>query len=75
MSLDKELQIKKQELSRKEEELERKQKDIESFERLLKKSYDAFKEYPELLRSKTVEEIKKSHREIEKHSRKESGGT
>ena len=35
----------------------------------LDRSVEAISQLPELQRSKTVEEIKKSHREIEKHSR------
>ena len=56
---------------KKEKELEIKEKETEFYKNLLKKSIEAIKQYPELQRSRTIEEIKKSHREIEKHSKKE----
>ena len=68
MSLDKELIKKKIEISKKEKELEIQQKEIESYKKLLKDSFDAIKQFPELQRSKTMEEIKKSHRGIENNT-------
>ena len=53
----------------KELDLESREKEIAFKERLLNKSLDAIKAFPEWQRSKIVEETKKSHREIEKHSR------
>jgi len=70
MDLDKELSIKKEELKLKEKELESREKEIEFMNKLLNKSFDAIKQFPELQISKIVEEIKKSHRQIEEHSRK-----
>ncbi len=61
MDLNKELSIKKEELKLRENEIEHMQK-------LLSKSLDAIKQFPELQRSKVVEEIKKSHREIEENT-------
>ena len=70
MDLDKELQSKKEDLAKKEKELGLKETEIESLRKLLKDSLEAIKQYPELQRSRTVEEIKKSHRKIENSSRK-----
>ena len=63
MNLDKEFELKKEELKRQEQE-------VESLKKLLNKSLEAIKNLPELQRSKIVEEIKKSHRQIEEHSKK-----
>ena len=68
MSIDKELIKKKIEVSKKEKELEIQQKEIESYKKLLKDSFEAIKQFPELQRSKMMEEIKKSHREIENNT-------
>ena len=70
MNLDKELIKKKEELILKEKYLEIKEKEVESYQKLLQKSLEAIKQYPELQRSRTVEETKKSHRQIEENSRK-----
>jgi len=70
MDLDKELKLKKKEITKKEKELELREEEIKYTRELLKKSLEAIKGFPELQRSKIVEEIKKSHREIEKHSKK-----
>ena len=70
MDLDKELSIKKEELRLKEKELEAREKEVDFMNKLLNKSLDAIKQFPELQRSKIVEETKKSHRQIEEHSRK-----
>ncbi len=72
MSLDKELIKKRIELSKKEEGLKIQQKEIESYKKLLKNSFEAIKQFPELQRSRTVEEIKKSHRGIEKNTNKKT---
>lgn len=68
MSLDKELANQKVEFRLKEKELELKEKEIEHMKKLLSKSLEAIKEFPELQRSKVMEDIKKSHREIEKNT-------
>ncbi|MBI2208647.1 hypothetical protein HYU50_04060 [Candidatus Woesearchaeota archaeon] len=69
MDIDKELSIKKEELKLKEKELEAREKEIDFMNKLLNKSLDAIKQFPELQRSKIVEGIKKSHRQIEEHSK------
>ena len=69
MDLDKELTLKKEELTKKEKELELREKEVESLNKLLTKSLEAIKQFPELQRSKVVEEIKKSHRQIEEHTK------
>lgn len=71
MDLDKELIIKKDELKLKEKELESREKEIEYMQKLLNKSLEAIKQFPELQRSKIVEDIKKSHRQIEEHTKKD----
>lgn len=68
MTLDKELIQKKMEVSEKQKELERKSKEIESMRKLLQDSLKTINLMPELVRSKIVEETKKSHREIEKNT-------
>ena len=65
MDLDKDLSIKR-------EELKLKEKEIESYKKLFKDSLEVVKQYPELQRSRTVEETKKSHRGIEEHSRNDN---
>ena len=70
MDLDKEITIKREELKLEEKRLEAKEKELEFRSKLLSKSLDAVKQFPELQRSKIVEEIKKSHRQIEEHTRK-----
>jgi len=70
MDLDKELRDEKDKLEQRERELESREKEIEFMQKLLKKSLDAIKQFPELQRSKVVEDIKKSHRQIEEHTRK-----
>ena len=69
-SLDREFTKKKRELEQKEKDLEYLQKENESLKRLLNKSIEAVNQIPEVRRSEAVAEIKKQHREIEKHSRK-----
>jgi len=71
MDLNKELMNEKDKLRQREKELESREKEIEFMQKLLKKSLDAIKQFPELQRSKIVEDIKKSHRQIEEHTRKE----
>lgn len=68
MSLDKELARQKTEFKLKEKELEFKENEVKHMGKLLSKSLEAIKEFPELQRSKIMEEIKKSHREIEKNT-------
>lgn len=68
MSIDKELIKKKIEIDKKEKELEIQQKEIESYKKLLKKSFEAISQFPEMQRSKFVEETKKSHRGIEEYT-------
>jgi len=70
MNINKELETQKAEVEKKKNELEIKEKEIESYKKLLKDSLEAIKQYPELQRSRTVEEIKKSHRAIEENTRK-----
>lgn len=65
MSLDKELIKKKIEISKKEKELEIQQKELDSFKKIFKDSTEAIKQFPEMIRSQVVAEIKKNHREIE----------
>ena len=62
-SLDKEMEGKIK-------ELELREKEIESKEKLVDKTVKNVKQLLELSRSRAVEETKKSHRGIEKHSRK-----
>lgn len=69
MDLNRELYTKKEDLRKKENEINLREKEVESYKNLLKKSLEAIKHYPELQRSRTVEEIKKSHRRIEKNSK------
>lgn len=72
MNLDKELAKQKIELKLKKEELEQKERENNHMQKLLSKSLEAIKEFPEYQRSKFVEGIKKSHREIEKNTNKET---
>lgn len=58
MDINKELEEKQRQLKLQTEEVERLRK-------LLKDAFDALKEFPEMQRSKFVEEMKKSHRAIE----------
>ncbi|MFH1473733.1 MAG: hypothetical protein ABIE55_02465 [Candidatus Aenigmatarchaeota archaeon] len=62
-SLEKELEDKKKELGLKE-------KEMNSLKKILKDSLEAVGELPEVQRSKAVADWKKSHRDIEKNSRK-----
>jgi len=62
-SLEKELEEMGKELKFREKEIDWKEKFVE-------KMLQGIKDLPELQRSKIVEGIKKSHREIEKHSKK-----
>ena len=62
-SLDRELREKEMELKSREEMIEYQKK-------IINKTLEAIKEFPEFMRSRVVEETKKSHREIEKHSKK-----
>ncbi len=64
-SLEKELEAKKRELTQKEKELA-------SLQKILEKSLAAVKELPEVQRSAAVAEWKKSHREIELHTKSNS---
>jgi hypothetical protein len=66
LSLDMDLN---KELEQKKKDLEYREKEIAYKEKLLKESLDAINRFPELQRSKIVEETKKSHREIEKNSK------
>ncbi|MCW8965621.1 MAG: hypothetical protein OQK82_02895 [Candidatus Pacearchaeota archaeon] len=68
MSLDRELIKQKAEFNLKEKELELKEKEVEHMNNLLSKSLKAIEKFPELQRSKVMEDIKKSHREIEKNT-------
>lgn len=72
MNLDKEFAKQKSEVKLKEKELELKEKEIEHMKKLLSKSIEAIKEFPELQRSKIVGEIKEAHRKIEKNTNPDS---
>lgn len=63
MDLEKELEERKRELNQREKELDEKEKWIDKMSK-------PFKMLPELARSRVQEETKRSHRGIEKHSRK-----
>ena len=58
------------EMEEKRKNLELREKEIEWKEKFVNKALQGIKDLPELQRSKIVESIKKSHREIEKHSKK-----
>ncbi len=57
------------EMMEKEKELEIRAKEIEYQKKLLDKSLDAIRNFPEAMRSGVVADIKKKHREIEKHTK------
>ena len=57
-------------LKLKEEELRLKEKEICSLKKIFSESIEAICQLPEVQRSKAVETWKKSHREIEKHTKR-----
>lgn len=59
-----------EEINKKKSELERNEKELKYQKKLLDKSIEALKELPEALRSGVVLDIKKKHRDIEKHTKK-----
>lgn len=70
MTLDKELSKEKSEVKKQRGELETQRKELESLKRIYEQIINLKEGMPELLRSRIVEETKKSHRGIEENTNK-----